>query len=56
MGADGETALDLGCGTGMLLHALVARGPEARFTGIAPDPQVTDDGTLQSGAERDNTG
>lgn len=36
----GETVLDLGCGTGTLLHALVARQPEARFTGIDPDPQV----------------
>ena len=36
----GETALDLGCGTGTLLQALVARQPAARFTGIDPDPQV----------------
>jgi SAM-dependent methyltransferase len=36
----GETVLDLGCGTGTLLQALVARRPEARVTGIDPDPQV----------------
>jgi len=29
-------ALDLDCGTGTLLHALVTRQPEARFTGIDP--------------------
>jgi ubiquinone/menaquinone biosynthesis C-methylase UbiE len=32
--------LNMGCGTGTLLQALVARQPEARFTWIDPDPQV----------------
>jgi SAM-dependent methyltransferase len=36
----GEAVLDLGCGTGTLLQALVARQPGARFTGIDPDPHV----------------
>ena len=36
----GEAVLDLGCGTGTLLQALVARQPEGRFTGIDPDPRV----------------
>ena len=36
----GATVLDLGCGTGTLLQALVARQPEGRFTGIDPDPRV----------------
>ena len=36
----GETVLNMGCGTGTLLQALVARQPEARFTWIDPDPQV----------------
>ena len=36
----GEVVLDLGCGTGTLLQALVARQSKARFTGIDPDPKV----------------
>lgn len=36
----GETVLDVGCGTGTLLQALVARQPEGRFAGIDPDPRV----------------
>src|SRR5690349_17568786 len=36
----GEAVLDLGCGTGTLLQVLVAHQPEARFTGIDPDPRV----------------
>ena len=36
----GEAVLDLGCGTGTLLQALVARQSDARFTGVDPDPQV----------------
>ena len=36
----GEAVLDVGCGTGTLLQALVARQPDAGFTGIDPDPQV----------------
>ena len=36
----GEAVLDLGCGTGTLLQALVARQPDARLTGIDPDPRV----------------
>ena len=32
----GETVLDVGCGTGTLLHALVAGQPEARSTGSTP--------------------
>ena len=36
----GEAVIDLGCGTGTLLEALLARQPNARFTGIDPDPQV----------------
>ena len=35
-----EAVLDLGCGTGTLLHALVTHQPEARFTGIDPDRRV----------------
>lgn len=35
-----EAVLDLGCGTGTLLQALVARQPDARFTGVDPDPRV----------------
>jgi ubiquinone/menaquinone biosynthesis C-methylase UbiE len=30
----GEAVLDLGCGTGTLLQALLARRPDARFTGL----------------------
>lgn len=37
---DGENVLDLGCGTGTLLQALVARQPSARYVGIDPDPRV----------------
>jgi SAM-dependent methyltransferase len=36
----GEAVLDLGCGTGTLLQALLARRPDARFTGLDPDPRV----------------
>lgn len=38
----GEAVLDLGCGTGTLLQALVARHPDARLTGIDPDHRVLD--------------
>ena len=38
--APGEAVLDLGCGTGTLLRALVAGQSEGRFTGIDPDPLV----------------
>lgn len=30
----GETALDVGCGTGYLLHVLAGRRPEVKFTGV----------------------
>ena len=36
----GEAVLDLGCGTGTLLEALVACQPGAGFTGIDPDRHV----------------
>ena len=36
----GQDVLDLGCGTGTLLQALVARQPDARYVGLDPDPQV----------------
>jgi ubiquinone/menaquinone biosynthesis C-methylase UbiE len=36
----GQAVLDLGCGTGTLLQALLARRPDARFTGLDPDPRV----------------
>lgn len=36
----GEAVLDLGCGTRTLLQALLARRPDARFTGLDPDPRV----------------
>ena len=37
----GKAVLDLGCGTGTLLQALVARQPDARFTGVDPDPRCS---------------
>src|SRR4051812_4060967 len=36
----GESVLDLGCGTGRLLAALVRRQPRARYVGVDPDPHV----------------
>ena len=36
----GQDVLDLGCGTGTLLQALVARQPDGRYVGLDPDPQV----------------
>jgi ubiquinone/menaquinone biosynthesis C-methylase UbiE len=36
----GEAVLDLGCGTGILLQALVARRPDGRFAGVDPDRQA----------------
>jgi ubiquinone/menaquinone biosynthesis C-methylase UbiE len=35
-----ESVLDLGCGTGRLLSALVDRQPAARYTGVDPDPRI----------------
>jgi ubiquinone/menaquinone biosynthesis C-methylase UbiE len=36
----GESVLDLGCGTGTLLAALLAARPEAVYAGVDPDPRV----------------
>jgi ubiquinone/menaquinone biosynthesis C-methylase UbiE len=36
----GETVLDLGCGTGTLLAAVVDAQPAAAYTGVDPDPAV----------------
>lgn len=38
--ANGETILDVGCGTGTFALALKRRAPEARVVGIDPDPVV----------------
>lgn len=37
---DGETILDVGCGTGSLAILLKRRAPEARIVGLDPDPEV----------------
>lgn len=36
----GQRLLDIGCGTGSLLVALKRRAPEARVTGLDPDPKA----------------
>ena len=36
----GERLLDVGCGTGALLHALSQRHPDARLTGVDPVPEM----------------
>jgi len=36
----GERLLDVGCGTGALLHPLSQRYPEARLTGVDPVPEM----------------
>jgi ubiquinone/menaquinone biosynthesis C-methylase UbiE len=36
----GQSVLDLGCGTGTLLAALLAACPEAVYAGVDPDPRV----------------
>ena len=38
--ADGETILDVGCGTGTLAILIKQRAPNARVIGMDPDPQV----------------
>ena len=37
---DGEDVLDVGAGTGTLLHALAERQPNAHYVGLDPDPRV----------------
>ncbi|MFT4956316.1 MAG: SAM-dependent methyltransferase [Brevundimonas sp.] len=39
---DGETIVDVGCGTGTLATLLKAAAPEAAVIGIDPDPEVLD--------------
>ena len=34
----GDKVIDVGCGTGTLLRALMANCPEAGFIGVEPDP------------------
>ena len=36
----GERLLDVGCGTGALLHPLSRRHPDARLTGVDPVPEM----------------
>lgn len=36
----GESVLDVGCGTGTLLEALLTVRPDASYVGVDPDPQV----------------
>jgi SAM-dependent methyltransferase len=36
----GESVLDLDCGTGRLLTALVEQQPAARYVGLDPDPRI----------------
>jgi len=38
--AAGEDVLDLGCGTGTLLQALITAQPRAHYVGVDPDPRV----------------
>lgn len=37
---DGDTILDVGCGTGSLAILLKRRAPQARVVGLDPDPEV----------------
>jgi len=46
----GEAVLDLGCGTGTLLQAFLAGRPDARFTGIDPDPRAPESSASGGGA------
>jgi ubiquinone/menaquinone biosynthesis C-methylase UbiE len=46
----GQWLLDIGCGTGSLLVALKRRAPDARVTGIDPDPKAL--GRARAKAER----
>lgn len=49
---DGETIVDVGCGTGTLATLIKAAAPGANVIGIDPDPEVLDRARAKAGARR----